>query len=472
MDSISKNPEPTAQSVASTGPLLPPGTINMETMPLRAGHIRVLASASMEQVIGTVLSGLVGIIIPLINLVLHPELSSFMQGVLGAVGLIGIAIGSLIIGKLSDKYGYLFLFRLGPVFIIAGSLLGFIWPTISMLTIGLFITGFGVGGGYSLDDSYISEIMPKKYSLFMVGVAKATSAVGFIAIAAISLFILKSGLKPDNWNYLLLIITALGLITFLSRIRFRNSPRWLLAHGEKSKAEKAVEYFLGKDVRILPLQAESKGEPMPAGDFFKGKMLKKVIFSGVPWACEGVGVYGVGVFLPLLIIALGLDQSHATGVAKVENSVLLTTIINCFILAGFIVGLLIVRKVWHVRMLSWGFWGAAIGLAILLAAYMWHFPLWISIVGFLIFEMSLNAGPHLITFIIPAQIYDVSNRGFGNGISAMVGKIGAIIGVFVMPALLKGGISLVLEVCIGVNVVGALISSFYGRQVLPRDSEQ
>lgn len=452
---------------------LPPGTVNMETMPLRAGHFRVLATASMEQIIGTVLSGLVGIIIPLINLVNHPELSSSMQGVLGAAGLIGIALGSIVIGKLSDRYGYLALFRLSPVLIMIGSLIPFIWPHIGALTAGLFVAGLGVGGGYSLDDSYISEIMPEKYKLFMVGVAKATSAVGFIAVAAISLWIIKLGLTPQHWNYLLLIMTGLGLLTFLSRIPFRNSPRWLLSQGEKAKAESAVEYFLGKDVRILPLPQEKKGKPIPTKDFFSGKMLKKVIFSGIPWACEGVGVYGVGVFLPILVLKLGLDTSDAVGMAKVSNSLMLTTIINCFILAGFVIGLLRVRKCWHVKMLTAGFIGAAIGLGVLLAAYMWHWPLWVSIAAFLVFELALNAGPHLITFIIPAQIYDVANRGFGNGISAMIGKVGAIIGVFIMPILLRsGGITLVLEVCIGVNLLGGIISMIFGPQVLPKDEKE
>ena len=96
-----------------------------------------------------------------------------------------------------------------------------------------------------------------------------------------------------------------------------------------------------------------------------------------------------------------------------------------------------------------------------------------SIAAFLVFELALNAGPHLITFIIPAQIYDVANRGFGNGISAMIGKVGAIIGVFIMPILLRsGGITLVLEVCIGVNLLGGIISMIFGPQVLPKDEKE
>lgn len=188
----------------------------------------------------------------------------------------------------------------------------------------------------------------------------------------------------------------------------------------------------------------------------------------MPWACEGVGVYGVGVFLPLLVMALGIDTSHATGMAKVLNSVELTTVINFFIVPGFVLGLLLVRRRDHVWMLTWGFVVAGAGLALLLAAYLLHWPVWVSIAAFVVFEVFLNAGPHLVTFIIPAQVYSVEERAAGSGIASMVGKIGAILGVFFMPVLLKaGGITLVLIVCIAVMFAGAGIAAWYGPKVMP-----
>ena len=55
--------------------------------------------------------------------------------------------------------------------------------SVGALMVALFIMGFGVGGGYSLDSDYISEIMPRRWRLFMVGVAKAMSAVGNVTMA-------------------------------------------------------------------------------------------------------------------------------------------------------------------------------------------------------------------------------------------------------------------------------------------------
>lgn len=80
----------------------------MDTMPLRWGHFRVLLVASMGQIIGAGLATLVGIILPMIQMLRHLELTSFQLGLVTCTSLIGITVGSLFFGRLSDKYGYLF----------------------------------------------------------------------------------------------------------------------------------------------------------------------------------------------------------------------------------------------------------------------------------------------------------------------------------------------------------------------------
>ena len=58
-------------------------SVNVADMPLRWGHFRVLIVASLGQAIGQGLATLVGIIIPMMQLMMHPELSAGMQGILG-----------------------------------------------------------------------------------------------------------------------------------------------------------------------------------------------------------------------------------------------------------------------------------------------------------------------------------------------------------------------------------------------------
>ena len=271
-------------------------------------------------------------------------------------------------------------------------------------------------------------------------------------------------------------IQNFAVIMLLTRIRFAQSPGWLIAHGCPAEAERAVKYFLGPDVEIGEIVRRPAKKDRPKvgwRDLLRGGNVKKVIFTGIPWACEGLGVYGIGVFMPVLIMALGLESASETPFLRIINSVKLTTYINFFILPGFILGLLLVNRWYHVRTQTWGFLLCAAGLAVLYAAYMLRLPVWIAVVGFMAFELFLNAGPHLMTFILPPQIYSVAERGAGAGLAAAFGKLGAVAGVLFIPLLLEwGGAGLVLLVTVGVHLLGALVTFVFGRAVLPRRRER
>lgn len=445
--------------------------VDMDTMPLRWGHLRVLIVASLGQVTGAGLATIVGIVIPMIQLAAHPELSPAMQGVVAAASLVGIMIGAVLFGAWSDRKGYLFFFRLCPAIILCAALFAFFADSVHSLVASLFVMGMGIGGGYSLDSDYISEIMPRRLRLMMVGVAKASSAIGNIVMAAAGFYLLRVWNTPEHWNRLLLLVAVMAIIMLLCRIRFGQSPGWLMSHGRTEEAERAVRYFLGPDVQMGEIRSRSDRRDRPKaswGGLFSRGNARRIVFSGVPWACEGFGVYGVGVFLPVLIMSLGLDPSSAGTFDHIVSSVKMSTYINMFVLLGFVAGLFLVNRIYHVRMQTWGFLLCAAGLALLLAGHELHLSKWTMIAGFMIFELFLNAGPHLVTFIIPPQIYPVADRGAGSGLAAAFGKAGAVVGVVIIPLLLKwGGIAAVLAVTIAVQLAGAAVTAFVGRKALP-----
>ena len=441
----------------------------IDNAPLTWRHFFITGIASLGQLIGTGLATLVSVIIPLYQLTVHPELSSVMQGLVGAMDLIGIMIGSTILGKLSDRYGYLFFFRLCPLLICGAAIFSLCVHSIEVLIICLFIMGFGIGGEYSLDSDYISELMPVRWTFIMVGGAKAASALGNIGVAGICFLIVKDWTDAFLWPRLMWIIIAISALMFVLRIRFWESPKWLISHGEKEKATKAVTYFLGNNVGIN-IADSSKIEPSKS-DIKKDSLInfikthwKKVIFTGVPWACEGLGVYGIGVFLPILVMALGLEHTVSGGnaISHVASSVETTLWISCIILPGFILGLFLINRMNGAKLQWIGFLFSAISLFILLLAYRHHWPVWISILAFMTFELFLNMGPHLMTYVLPAKVYQVDVRGQGSGLAASIGKAGAVLGVFFIPFLLKaGGSSLVLIVSIIVMLVGGIITYIF-----------
>lgn len=443
---------------------------DMDTVPLRSGHFRVLSAASLGQVTGAALSTLIGVMLPMIQLLTHSELTSIAQGIVACMSLVGIMVGSMIIGQWSDRHGYLFFFRLCPIIILLASLLVCLTAGVIGLAVGLFLMGFGIGGSYSLDSDYISEIMPERWKLTMVGVAKAASSLGNIAAALVCFFLLREWQDPRMWNRLILVISVLAFVMFLSRIRFSQSPSWLAARGRTAEAEQTVHRILGNDVGLVQrrkLQRPDRGK-IPFSALFKGEELKRAMFCGIPWACEGFAVYGIGVFLPVLVMAVGLERSSEGAFERIVASVEMTAYINMVIPIGFVLGLLTVNRIYHVRTQMWGFVSSAAGLGLLLAAFELHWPTWAAVAGFAVFELFLNAGPHLMTFIIPQQVYPVSDRGAGAGLAAAVGKFGAVAGVLIMPQLLEwGGVGLVLGVSVAVLLVGAAVTAVVGHKVLP-----
>lgn len=457
-----------------------PFTIN--NAPLSWRHYFITGVASLGQLIGTGLATLVSVIIPLYQLMAHPELSSVMQGIVGAMDLIGIMVGSTILGSLSDKYGYLLFFRLCPLIICGASLVALFIPDIVVLIVCLFIMGFAIGGEYSLDSDYISELMPQKWRFIMVGSAKAASALGNIGVAAVCFLIVRNWTDASLWPRLLWIMVAISGLMFVLRIRFWESPKWLMEHGKIKQAEIDVKNFLGSDVTIDEPQSvinkegnqedikkESGDTKSSMGSFLKQDW-KKIIFTGVPWACEGLGVYGIGVFLPILVMALGLEHASAseTAIRHVASSVEITLWISCIILPGFVLGLFLIKRVDGPRLQWIGFLLSAISLLILLLAYHNHWAKWVSIVSFMGFELFLNMGPHLMTYVLPSKVYPIDVRGVGTGIAASIGKIGAVLGVFFIPILLKaGGSSLVLIVSIIVMLVGGIITYLFNPERTP-----
>ena len=441
-------------------------TVDMRTMKLRGRHLWIVFVASLGQLVGTAVATVVGVIIPLLNIRMHPELSSFMQGLIGCIDLVGIALGSVIFGRHSDRYGYLLFFRLCPALVAVASIVSILVQDVAVLTVCLFFVGLGIGGEYSLDSDYISELMPEKWGSLMVGVGKAASALGNIIAAALCLWIIMEARDADVWPRLMWIIAAIAVLMLLVRIRFWQSPEWLINHGKVAEAEQDVKNFLGPDVEISEADKSPAVVSAKSGLFqFVKENGKKVVLSGIPWACEGLGVYGIGIFLPILVMALGLEHFYPgePEVLHVADSVRITLWISCIILPGFILGLIMIRRNMKLPAIqTWGFALCAVSLVVLLLAYHLKWDKWIAIGAFMAFELFLNMGPHLVTYVLPPHIYPVTTRGQGVGLAASIGKVGAVLGVFFIPILLKaGGADLVLIVSAAVMVVGALVTGIF-----------
>lgn len=444
--------------------------VYLDTMPLRWGHFKVLITTAMGQYLAAALATIAGVVIPLLALVRGRPLGPLEQGLLASMELVGIMFGSFIIGKLADKDGYLPFLRLSSVLVFIGASAVYFTDNSSLLIPCLFLMGFGIGGDFALDSDYISEMMPTRWKETMVGIAKAFSALGYLSASALFIFLLDLERTPRVWDQAFLFVAIVSFFMIVSRIFFPKSPGFLIAKGKYQEAEATVKKVLGQDVEIRPALLKPKSDtPKVKPELFKGENLKKVIFSGVPWGCSGLGVYGIGIFLPILIMSLGIEK---TGTAEdgllfsVTRSVELTFVISLFILCGFVGGLFLLKKLPSVKQQYLGFFIAAFAIFCLLLAYLLKLPAAVSIGAFVLFELALSGGPNLTTFIMPSLVFPLDIKAEGAGCAAFFGKLGAVIAVFIFPVLMKiGGVVLTLSVSALVLCAGAVITKHYAREL-------
>jgi PHS family inorganic phosphate transporter-like MFS transporter len=80
----------------------------------------------------------------------------------------------------------------------------------------------------------------------------------------------------------------------------------------------------------------------------------------------------------------------------------------------------------------------------------------------LVFGISyffIEFGPNTTTFVLPSEVFPTSVRTTGHGIAASIGKLGAFIGVFLVPMLQHGiGLRGMLLVAAGASVAGYLLT--------------
>lgn len=407
--------------------------------------LKYIVTGSMGQLIAGGLATLVGIILPLMQMQTRSDLTVVEQGLVGSVSLMGITAGSLLFGRAADRSGYVRFLLLCPLVILLGSLIAYRSIGLDSLLAGLFVMGLGIGGEYAVDPDYLADTVSPARKELALGAAKTATAVGNVGVAAVCFFIVRRAGTPDVWHRLLLLTSALALVTLL--LRFCFLPVSCRKSGEESTP---------------------KVRPAGGGSFaslFRKENRRRVWLCGVPWLCQSFAGYGMGVFLPLLVMQLGLDTAAVGGMPHLLRSVELTGWINCFVLLGFVLGLFLVQHVRHLHLQAEGFLFSAAGLLLLGVAHHYRLPVWIALAGFMLFKFFLNVGPNLTTFMLPSELYPAAERGLGNGLASAMGKVGSISSVFAVPFLLRhGGMEWVVGVNLAVLLLGAAVTMALGRK--------
>ncbi|PWV10416.1 putative sugar transporter [Trypanosoma cruzi] len=169
---------------------------------------------------------------------------SWKAGLIVSIAVIGAFVGAFIPGIASLRFGRRTCIAMADLLFAAGSLLMAVAVNVEMVLVGRAVVGLGIGISSVTVPVYLSEITSAE-SRGATVVFNGVSLTGaqFIASVVTALLVQFTSIKV-GWRVALglgalpAIVQLVGLVFFLP-----ESPRWLLAKGDRENAFKLAERF-------------------------------------------------------------------------------------------------------------------------------------------------------------------------------------------------------------------------------------
>src|SRR5699024_1055062 len=166
------------------------------------------------------------------------NIDSVGVGLLSALSAnaLGAAIGALIGGPLTDKYGRKAIFNYDLLDYMVGVLLIAVSFSFPMLLIGTIITGIAVGAGVPVSWTYIAEESPEDKRAAHVGTAQLAWSIGPMLTFFLAVLLAPLGLLGSRSIFIHLLIIA--FVTWYIRREIDESALW---KEQKEKEQKDIE---------------------------------------------------------------------------------------------------------------------------------------------------------------------------------------------------------------------------------------
>lgn len=385
-------------------------------------HLRLTIYSSGGPFLDGYILSIIGIALTQIGPQLN--LNAVWSGLIGASALLGIFIGGFF-GYLTDKIGRQLMYTLDFIILIVASVLQFWVQTGLELFILRLILGIAVGADYPIATSLLAEFSPRKHRGAMLGVTLFAYYVGSTVAYIVGRLML--GIGPDAWRWILASSAVPAVILVLLRIGTPESPRWLLNHGKKKKADKVVKKVYGPEASIDEIS-------LPDGDVketsflkvFSGGYLKRVMYVGLFETFQVAPLFAMLTFGPQMLKAYNLFQGPFSGYGA--------AIISFFFLVGCVPALLLVNTMGRRPMMITAF--AVMTAGILLLGLFSAGPLVIILIGFLAYAI-FSGGPNVMDWLAPNELFPTEVRGTAVGAATSISRVGAFFGTYLFPIGLK-----------------------------------
>ncbi|MGG4220931.1 MFS transporter [Paenibacillus jamilae] len=358
---------------------------------------KLLFSAGLSWLFDAMDVGLLSFIVAALAKEWH--LGSEQIGLLTAMNSIGMVFGAALAGILADRYGRRAILVWTLLIFSIASGLSALATGLGMLLVLRFIAGAGLGGELPVASTLVSESVPVKERGRAVVLLESFWAAGWILSALIAYFVIPK----YGWQLAFILGAVPALYALYLRRAIEDSPRY------KQQSVK------------LPLRARLAA-------IWSEPHRKSTLMLWILWFTVVFSYYGMFLWLPSMMFMKGFE------LVKSFEYVLIMTLAQ---LPGYFTAAYLIEKLGRKFVLI---------IYLLLTA--------ISAIWFGTSEtagMLLAAGICLSFFNLGAwgamyaytpELYPTATRSTGVGMAAAFGRIGGVIGPFVVGILVGQGITL------------------------------
>ena len=404
-------------------------------------------------------------------------------GLVSAAAILGAVFGAGFLGPLGDRIGRRRIFRFDLVLFVVFSLLCIVAWDVWSLIFFRFMLGVAIGLDYPIAASYMAEVLPSKGRGKWLVAGFAMQAVGILLGALVGVVVLSLLPEVTSWRLMLGFGVIPALVIIYLRRNVPESPRWLAQNGHEEEAVEVAERLVGHPVEVTEPDRR-RSAPIPEGlkafiqpALFKRNMIRRTIFTSVPWFLMDIATYGVGIFTPTLIAAIIVTGADTTFIADDLASTKATALLDIFLPIGFAIAILLVDRVGRIPLQITGFAGMTVALCLLAVSELLpggaDSNLALVLVGFALFNTFMNAGPNATTFALPAEVFPSDIRAAGHGFAAACAKLGAAIGVFSFPILMDDiGTAALLFGVAGCTLLGLAITAIFRIEPMGRSLDE
>ena len=321
----------------------------VDDSPLKRFHINLTIFSAGGPFLDGYLLSIIGMALIPLNKAF--EINALWNGLIGASALIGIFIGGLIFGYLSDKIGREVMYRVDLIAFLVLSILQLFVTNVEQLFILRLLIGIAIGADYPIATSLLTEFAPKKYRGKMLGVLTAAWYFGAAVAYFVGFFLLDAG--PDAWRWMLGSSTIPTLIVLLLRLKTPESPRWLLSKGKKEKALAIMKQIYGESTTLEDISIEKK-QKISFAKLFGPVYRKRTTFVLLFWNFQLIPMFAIYTFAPTLLDTFNLNKGNLGHIGS--------ALISLLFFVGNTAAIFFIDRIGRRALLIWGFFFTTMAL--------------------------------------------------------------------------------------------------------------